>query len=387
MKRILIFTPSFEIGGTNSSLLAFLSQVDSAVLDVDVFALKKDGYYKSVLPKCRILGENIWISRIIIEGGIIKRNLNLFFRAIRKIFNYIGIDITSLYIRLAGITLRTRSYDAVISFQENLSDILSRLPSKKRIAWIRSEYSRYYELNKKKDETDIYKRIHVVVCVSDFAKNSFLKFFPTIGNKVVVIHNFMDVDGIRERAKESILFHKDFDNSVFTIISIGRIDRVKQFEMIPLIAKEIKCLTDKPFKWYIIGGSSGDFYLDNMIINRIVENQLEKTVFLLGEITNINPYLQQSNLFVHTSKSETFSRVVNEAKILCVPSVINDYDCSYEFVKDGYDGIIVNNAKMAGVIAGLIENHSLLYEIKRNLQVQHYDNLALMSQFYRLLDL
>lgn len=380
MKKILIVTPSFAIGGTNSSLFAFLSQVNREEICVDIFAMKHLGYYRDVLPNCHILNESVWLNDRILCGGIFKKVCNYIIRGIKRFLSLCRCNIRDLSIKIGGYLLKTQNYDAVLSYQEDFSGFISKLPAKKRIAWIRCEYDRYYEIHHHVNETEIYRKIDTVVCVSKFARNSFLRFYPAMDEKTVVIHNFMDVVGLREKAKEDISFHEDFDDSSFTIISIGRIDRVKQFEMIPLIAKKIKEKTDKPFKWYIIGGTSKDLELVSLLRQRINDNGLKNTVYLLGEITNINPYLSRADILVHTSKSETFSRVVNEAKALCVPPVINDYACATEFVKNGVDGYITNNSIMDDIITELMNNPSKIEEVRKVLQKEQYDNNALMKK-------
>ena len=387
MKSILIVTPSFSIGGTNSSLSAFLSLIDPAKLKVDILAqIIHRGHYRQEFKNCHILDENVWINERILYGSVLKKIENFILRGIRRLLFLIGIDVRGLYTRIGGLIIGTKRYDAVISYQEDLSWFISFLPAKKRIAWIRCEYGRYFEIHHHKDESKVFKKINTIVCVSNFAKDSFIKYYPDFEKKTMVIHNFMDVNGIKEKAEENIILHNCFDTTSFTIVSIGRIDRVKQFELIPLMAKDIKKKTQRPFKWYIIGGSSGDVELDSLIRQRIIENSLEETVFLLGEITNVSPYLSRADIFVHTSKSETFSRVVNEAKVLCVPPVINDYACSGEFVENGVDGIIVNNSAIADTIVQLMDNPNQLDNIRCNLHKGCYDNSVMMKQVFGLLN-
>ena len=159
MKRILILIPSFSIGGTNSSLLSLLNLLDPKELDVDIFSLRHIGQMRGRFPNCHILDEDVWLSMTINDGGRIKGLINCIIQNARRVFKRIGIDAYPFLSRMASRHLHTSSYDAVCSFQEDLSHLLSTIPAKKRIAWVRCEYERYYATYKK-DETSIYDKIN-----------------------------------------------------------------------------------------------------------------------------------------------------------------------------------------------------------------------------------
>ena len=62
MKKILIIIPYFGVGGTTSSLKAFLDNVDTSQLKVDIFARKRHGVYLGAYENCTILSENFFLS-------------------------------------------------------------------------------------------------------------------------------------------------------------------------------------------------------------------------------------------------------------------------------------------------------------------------------------
>ena len=59
--KILIIVPYLGVGGTISSLNAFLECVDPTVLMVHIFARRRTGAYLYRLPNCKILDENVFL--------------------------------------------------------------------------------------------------------------------------------------------------------------------------------------------------------------------------------------------------------------------------------------------------------------------------------------
>ena len=383
MKRILILIPSFGLGGTNSSLLSFLSKIDPKQISVDVFSLYHSGVMRNMFPNCRVLKENIWLSMSIKEEGLIKITANNCIQNLRRVCKRIGLDLYPLYGKIIGAQLRTREYDALCSFQEDLSHLLSCIPARKRIAWIRCEYSRYFNVYKT-DESKYYKRIDEIIAVSEFTKKAFCDFYPSFAYKTKVINNFLDEDYIINQSKIPVEFHDKWLPGVLKIISVGRIDAVKQFDRIPeIVSMVLKNRPNSKLVWIIIG--SGDLKTEKQVEDRIIAYKLQDYIIHIPAKENVFPWVATADLFVHTSKSETFSRVVNEAKALNVPVLINDYGCADEFVENDVDGWIVPIDVMWNKIIEILDNPIMLREIKDKLKETHYDNDRVLSQILEVI--
>ena len=380
-KTILIVIPGFRIGGTTSSLLALLPELEKANISVDIFCLSHKGPLKEVFQKYNVLDENIWLSNEIIDASIVKKLMNFFVQSFRRICRrFFNVDLYKLFGKIGGRQIHSIDYDAVASFQEDLSRVIVGYPTNNRIAWIRAEYKRYIN-ETGRNEKKLYESFDRIVCVSKFAKDSFCSIYPQFEKKVSVIHNVIAEKEIKELAKE-VFSDEMFDTSDFTIVSIGRIDPVKQFEMIPKIASDIKTNTNLPFKWFIIG--DGEKSIIELLKKSIINYNVKENVFLLGQKKNVYPFIVNANLLVHTSKSETFSRVVNDAKVLGTPVMINTYGCANEFVKDGFDGFIVPVSAMGYKISELMTEKKLLFEIKQNLGESKADNDTIINQIKEL---
>lgn len=361
MRTILIVLPSYAIGGTTLSLYALLSKIDPSILKVDVLA-KPEGYYNGRMPNCKELGENFWLSYPLVKGSAFKKTLQKLIYGTRYVLSKMHINLFPLIYWLGGIAIKSKQYDAVVSYSEGMAYLNSFIPAKKRITWIHCDYRRHLSMNKYEKEIYAYSKYDVVVAVSQFAKKSFVEVFPQYAEKVHVIYNGIDVLGIINKSKQISGMDSRFvvDDS-FVLVSIGRLDPVKQFDLIPDIASHIKQLTNRPFRWYIIGGGSTSWI--NTIKQEISKCHVDDNVILLGEQANVYPYLSKANMLVHTSKSESFSLVVKEAKALNIPSMINNYECATEFVEDGINGMIVPVNEMADRISQIIENPFILTPI------------------------
>lgn len=369
-KRILIVVGAFNVGGTIVSLNSLLSKLDPLRVEVDVFARQKEGDFLNKLPNCRILDENLWMSHSIYFKGAIVRYLNLLLLCIRKAFESIGLDLSKVYNYIGGKQVGTDKYDAIIAYDETLPRYVSYMPAKKRISWIHCDYRRY---NMFKNESKYYDKIDTIVCVAESMRKVFVDIFPQYVNKTVAIHNIINVEDIIEKSKEPIDDER-FTNETFTLLSCGRLDPVKQFSLIPSIASRIKQLTDKPFRWYIIGDGE-----DQQAIESATKKaHLEDVVILLGKKSNVYAYMAKADAYVCTSSSEAHPLVVNEARALQKPVVCNEFPSAYESVVDSRDGYIVPINQMPQTIINMMQHPLVIDKC-------YIDNEEALNQVYSIL--
>lgn len=364
-KKILFIIPSYGEGGTVSSLKAMLSLIGSQV-SVDIYPIYRVGPNKEELSNANIVDESIWLSASIKESGILKKVSHLLLSAIRMALALIKIDITPFYLKIGAKRLHLEKYDCIISYSEELTKIVSIIPARKKIAWIHSVYSRYQNLNGGKDEYKYFKNYDKIVCVSDYAKEDFIAIYRSLSDKVRVIYNCCDVQRIKTLS-EAYTPLEFSDDNIFKIVSVGRLDPVKQFSSIPMIAYELKKEVGPYFKWLIIGGPCGDGKEADRISSNIIEFQVEDVVQLLGSKSNPYPYIARADTLVHTSSSETFGIVVQEAMSLGIPAILNNYGSAKETVKDGYNGRIVPISQISRVLIQMINDSSYIQQLRVNI--------------------
>ena len=372
MKKVLIVLDNCNMGGIVTSLYSLLSKIDNKIVIIDVFVRDYSGPLLYQLPNCTLLPENLWLSHNIHNSGFLVKILNFILLCVRKIFEKIGVDMFSVYNYIGGKQLSTEEYDAVIGFSESLSRYISALPARKRIIWIHCDYRRYANGI---DESKYYNKIDRIVCVSEFAKKVFTGYYSKYFDKTLFIHNIINEDDLRMKSLAPI---KDtrFVHDCFTIVSCGRFDSVKQFQLIPSIVDRVRAITDKPFKWYIIGDGASD--VKRQIQLEIERYDVSNYVCCLGLKTNPYPYMAKADLYVCTSMSESYPMVVNEAKALYVPVLCNTFPSATESVNNGIDGCILEIEKMPLAIAGMIINPMKIVKSQS-------ENDTILNQFYSLL--
>ncbi len=383
-KRILFVLPGFHIGGTIVSLSNLLSLIDVIRYEIDIFALDASGPYKEKLTNCKILDDNLFFSSRLLGKNLFRLSAFYFLRALRMVMKNV-INNTDSFYKFGANKFAKNHYDVVISFQEgDLTEIVYHIPAKKHVAWVLSDYKRYLSLSGNRNELPFYKRYNTVVCVSDYSKRIMQDILPEIRDRVISIHNIIDYTNIRKAAKITENIEPGFDTNIFTIISVGRIDPVKQFEKIPAIAAKIK-KCGVPFRWYLIGEKT-----DETIRQKIFENtkkeKVEAEFIWLENIINVYPYIANANLLVNTSMSESFPLVINEAKVLGIPVIANNFDSAHESVEEGKSGFVLPIENMAEKIIGLITDNSSYATIKDYLSSYKYDNETILRQIYMLLE-
>ena len=126
-------------------------------------------------------------------------------------------------------------------------------------------------------KSHIYIGFDKIVCVSKAAATSMCKHTTGIQNKIVSIYNPIVTQTIKESATLNVtdLIHEED----FNIISVGRIDPIKQFDYIPSILNTAKDLLKKNVNWYIIGAGSGEH--KEKIKNEIAKYELQGSIILV----------------------------------------------------------------------------------------------------------
>lgn len=243
-------------------------------------------------------------------------------------------------------------YDIVISYQNlyGLSAIypLYNMKAKHKIMWVHSEIDDY---SIPKIE---YPKFDRIVCVSNAIKTSIDNALPQLRSKTSVIYNILNEEVIRKKSREQIPFIKN-DNEVL-ICSVGRLDVIKQYDL-AIKAMSLVLKKNPKVRWIVCGEGA-----DRSRLEEIIRSEgLEESFLLLGNIPNPYPYILLSDIFCHTSRSEGFGLVLQEAKILGKPVVCTNFQTANEIIMDNEDGFIVeqNPNAVAEAILFLVNDDNL----------------------------
>lgn len=370
--KILFVVPSFRNGGTNTSLRNMVSVLHNNNLQLYVFAITDEGPNKTFLSQyCTLLNPSGASSTNKNTKAIVITQLARFVKWVKKKLEMIGVDISPCVFKRVASGLQEQNFDLVVAFQESAAtQFCSFFTDTRKIAWIRCDYSRYLtSLRTISRIRGIYSGYEKIICVSDYTCNQFVSVIPELKMKTTSLHNLINDELIISKSKEIVTI--PWSKEVFSIVSVGRFDKVKRFEYIPQIASEIKN-RGVSFKWAIIGG--GNMVIKEQIEKALVDYNVEDNVVLLGETNNPYPYIVNSNLLVCLSSTEACPNVVNEAKILHVPVAAANFGSVYEFLEDDYNGVISPIEQLGERVSELIINKERYNTLKNNISTFKYNN-------------
>jgi len=214
-----------------------------------------------------------------------------------------------------------KKFDVIITNSKPTTKLVNILnaPNKQLIILRQSSFIRKhflarlsYRLSYKK----YYNGRHVAA-ITNCLKESFMQRFTYLSPKSVsVLYNSFNGTEILNAAQEK----KHMKLSKPYIISVGRLSKNKN--TIKLL-QAFNSLQNKNIHLVILGDGKEKKNLEGYVLKK----HLEKRVHFLGWKENPYPYIKNAQLLVHTSKYETFGRVLLEALALKTPVVTFDIKC------------------------------------------------------------
>ncbi|MFH1215529.1 MAG: glycosyltransferase [Pseudomonadota bacterium] len=155
--------------------------------------------------------------------------------------------------------------------------------------------------------------------------------------KIKIVPNGVDTNIFQGSQKDDILLKKlDIKKGDFVIGSIGRVEPIKNYEIMPLVAAEIK----KKFpnvKWLVVGDGSGLSRLKK----EILEKNLVNDFILPGKTDNVPAMLSLMDIFVLPSLNEGMANSILEAMSCGKPIIATDVGANSELICDGENGYII----------------------------------------------
>ena len=380
MRNLLFILPTFEIGGTTVSTRNLLSLLDKETYDITVWCLDGQGLLKGLYDETPQVQTTFFVHALAVpswktEKGLLRKAAVAVMRQSRRfpaLYRY-------LIRHSVHKVLGKKRFDSVIACEEEFATMFATyIPTSNRIAWVRCDYKQYFNRHKciKEPFYDDYQHI---VCVAEHTTKNFTVIYPELKDRTVCIYNPQDSNFI---LSQSAIDDHDirFSTGKTVIISMGRLDDIKRFTMIPPIARQLK-EKGMDFVWYIIG--DGDER--QAIANAISLNDVGDSVVMLGAKSNPHFYIKHADLYVCLSVSEACPRVINEAKILGTPVVSTDFPTVYEYIEDKMNGRIASIENIPHAIEEMLTDTVLYNRIKENISSFKFDNSGLIKQVEAIL--
>ena len=448
-----------HLGGAEISLIGLLQALDPEKVDIDLFVYSHEGElmkfipeYVNVLPEMKSYS---MFERPMVEllkkghWGVLAARLWSKFKTKLYIkhtqpskecaasMGYLGKYVSKVVPNINPDV----EYDLAISFLTPHNFVRDHVRAKKKICWIHTDYTRI-DINAEL-ELPVWDSFDHIISISSDVTDTFLKVFPTLAPKIVVVENILSSAFVRHRAEEGVADwggenqnalkilsigrfseQKNFDNLPFIcsimieemkkLLSIGRFCEAKNYDNVPSICQRMlqilnenqneNCLPDDPInhkpsarleetlarartinlKWYIIG-FGGD---EALIRQKIVEAGMQDHVIILGKKENPYPYIKACDIYVQPSRYEGKSVTVREAQMLCKPVVVTNYPTASSQIQNGVDGVIVpmDNEGCAKDLAKFILDTEKQNKIIDYLKIHDYGNVDEVKNIYELLN-
>lgn len=317
MKKIAFYVESMILGGAEKVLLDIVNHLDPSIFDITIISIYKKSVYPSVdtYDFESKVNNNVRIITLIDNSH----------RLSSDIYNHLYARVNKSAIYKA---LVREKYDIEVAFYEGLpTEFVANSTNKKSIkyAWLHTNNDRLYE-NKSSQYIDriynIYKKYDCVIGVSDNTRESFLRYFPDIPN--MTIYNGVNLSEIRNKSKENCDLNK---TGKISFITVGRIVPVKGYDRLLEACKRL-VQDGYQFTLFIIGDGSDKRILENYIH----ENDLNDSVFLLGEQKNPYKFFTLCNAYVCSSLTEGFGLAIVEAMSCGLPVLTTDFSGIREIV-------------------------------------------------------
>lgn len=386
-----------EIGGVERSLLSFIRSFDYDRYNLDLMLYRHSGEFMKLLKgKFQLLEE-------IPQYSTIRKSVKELFKEGKYYF-----AITRIYARISamryakknslsdygciqmqrmwqfiigGLPTSLKAYDVAISYLWPHYYVAEKVQAKIKIAWIHTDFSTI--------DTDIaedlkvWDKFNYIVAVSDQCRNTFLKKYPELRGKVIVMENIMCPDIIRELSME-YMKDNEVDRKDFNIVTVARLSTAKGIDNAVKALKVLNGRGLKNIKWRIVGYGG-----DEALIKKLIEeNQLQDNFILMGKKENPYPYIKSCDLYVQPSRYEGRAVTVTEAQILGKPVIITNYATAGSQLRDGIDGIICPLS--VGGIAAAIEKLYYSPGVRKKLSLgcmeSNYDNRDEIEKIYRLIE-
>ena len=350
-KRLFILSHAMELGGAERSLLGLLDALKESEYEVDLFLLRHEGELLKYIPQhVRLLPEvpsYTVLARpmktVLQEGHVLLTAARLFARQKAKLFvkqNHLKDSIVSLeYSHKYTCPFMPHiqpdvEYDLAISYLTPHYFVAEKVRSKRKIAWIHTDYSQV-SLDVK-SETQMWGRYDRIISISAAVSKSFLSVFPDLKDKLLEMENILPERLILEQAEAFTVGTEMPKYEGINLLSIGRYCHAKNFDNVPDICRRM-ILLGANVRWYIIGFGNDE----DLIKAKIKEAGMEERVILLGKKENPYPYIKACDLYVQPSRYEGRAVTVTEAQLLGKPVVITNYPTASSQLKNGVDGKIV----------------------------------------------
>lgn len=174
--------------------------------------------------------------------------------------------------------------------------------------------------------------------ISETVTNKMRRIGAVPENKVVTIHNGVNIDRFKEQEHaQNIREEFGLPNDSKILLSVGRLARAKGYD---ILIDSFSALRGKNNIFLLIIGEGPERPL---LESKIKEFGLSGRVFLPGSRHNIEAYLSETDIFILPSRWEGMPMAIIEAMVAKRPVIATAVGGTKDLIEDGQTGFLLNN--------------------------------------------
>lgn len=337
-KKVFYLLTAMQLGGTEKALLGLLSTIDYSKTEVHLGLFHKEGDLLDYIPKQVIVNHISLNTELLGNDNVPTIGAILFYLRHKKpvpalavsflyflsLFNKKYRYLLFKYI-LRDVPCLPDFYNEAYAFS-GINELISFYVAEKVIAdtkvcWIHFDVAQE-PLGKAFfiQQMNHYQKIYLV---SNQAKQSFDRVFPTLASKSEFHRNIVSGEQIKKLSELGESYNDDFDGT--RLLTIARLSPEKGIEealyaLSDLIHAGIKV------RWYFIG----DGPQRNQFRQLVDYLGINSNAFFLGNKINPYKYLKDCDIYVQPSRAEGFCIALAEAICFEKPIVATDFSGARE---------------------------------------------------------
>ena len=388
-KKILFVTTALWVGGIESALVNLLKRLDYDAFDITLLVLKAElNLLPQVDPRCRVLIAD-------------RDRTHSFSRPYRHSRLYHTIETPSQpslrhrllswtipllrwvenrqYIRYIRTCMQSQTFDTVVIYSDAVGELAVKAIEAKRFLL----FYHHGIMRHAYHDRAAWRRCDVVAAVSEHQAESLRAFMPRWREKITVIRNLADVEGVRRRAEEPL--PRPFEPDCFHIVSVGRISPEKGMDLAVSACELLVCQGFSQIRWWIVGGGLSLAPLRE----QIRQARLEDYVRTVGMVENPYPYIRGADLYVQPSRFEGYPMTLLEALSLGKPVISTQNPGAKEILAGREAGLLcpISPEGLAERIDALLRHPEALEALRVKAQAVDLDpeNRQILDRFQALL--
>ena len=262
----------------------------------------------------------------------------------------------------------------VIGENSGFRSVVAQAVCENKVQWIHIDYCQWKNQTAwthkiTQNDGELYKSYDKIVVLTPAIRQTFVKLYPHLKEKVIVNANLIPVSEIKEKAQQN---KKDYIN----FVTVGRIDAQKAYERLFEVLEQLYSEGYR-FYWTIIGDGNEYGHVQSIFM----QSELCKYVTFTGSLSNPFPYVKKADVFALLSRYEGLPNTIFEALILGTPVIATNVGGVSTQIQHGKSGWLVENNE-TDIYLGLkyiFDHPEQIAIMKQNLVDYNYDNDKILS--------